>query len=153
MYQLHSTDTGQKLNVRIENQHALAIIAIILALSRGEIMQQESNYSGRAAEQHVRGMLHALGYDSVRVLNRDGPINLIAWKGRADILCIQVRRSRSFSKPEAYQENIRTLIHLARTGNLPGDLQLWLRTRRDWTRYAISPYGAMPIPLRWPNVQ
>ena len=121
--------------------------------SRGEIMKQESNYSGRTAEQHVRSMLHALGYDAVRVFSPASPLNLIAWKGRADILCIQVRRSRSFPSSEAYQENLRSLIHLARTGNLPGDLQLWLRTRKDWTRYAISPYGAMPIPLARQNVQ
>jgi len=97
-------------------------------------------------------MLDTLGYDSFRVLSPGSPINLIAWRGRTDILCIQVRRSRSFPSTEAYQENIRSLIHLARTGNLPGDLQLWLRTGRDWTRYAISPYGAMPIPLEGPHV-
>ncbi|MDD1730283.1 MAG: hypothetical protein LUQ50_14600 [Methanospirillum sp.] len=138
--------------MQIKERHVLAIIAIMPALSRGEIMQLESNYSGRAAEQHVRSMLHILGYDSVRVLSPGSPINLIAWKNRADILCIQVRLSRSFQGHEAYQEHIRSLIHLARTGNLPGDLQLWLRTRKDWTRYAISPYGAMPIPLERPHV-
>lgn len=110
-------------------------------------MHPESNYSGRTAEHHVRSMLESLGYDSFRVLCPGSPINLIAWKGRNDILCIQVRRSRSFPNTKAYQENIRSLINLARTGNLPGEVQLWLRTRRNWTRYSVSPYGAMPIPL------
>jgi hypothetical protein len=108
-------------------------------------MSLESNYSSRTAEHHVRGMLEQLGYDSLRVLHATYPIHLIAWKDRSPTLLIQVRRRRSFPSARAYQENLKELVRIAREGNLPGEIQLWMKTRRTWVRYAVSPYGAMPL--------
>lgn len=103
--------------------------------------------AGRAAEYEARDILQKAGYDVMRAAGSHGIFDLIAWKGRKDILLIQVKRTRSQVPASTYHQEIAKIAEAVGGDLLPGSAHLWVKTTRGWIRYLITSGGSVPV--RW----
>lgn len=99
---------------------------------------------GRTATHSARQILIRDGYEVIRNADPHGFVDLIAWKDRSDLLFVRVKSTRTAGVTAShYQNEIAHLVELI--ANLPGDLELWIKSHDLWSRYRILRGGAVAI--------
>jgi hypothetical protein len=102
-----------------------------------------TNLTSRAILFDATAELKRCGYHSVRIAGSSRLFDLIAWNSE-EFLFIAVRRTRTFGISN-YSSHVSRLSSLVRETILPGRVQFWLYTIKEWQRYQILPGGALLI--------
>ena len=102
--------------------------------------------NGRVAIHEAIAILQSAGYMTERVIGAHKQFDLIGWKKGGIILCLAIRSSLH-QRSSSYRDHIEKLTFMVRDGGVPGDgeIQLWVYRSPGWSRWKITPGGAIPV--------
>ncbi len=105
-------------------------------------MNVQQNYD-RIAHSLARQLLQDEGYLVEKITGGKTLFHLIAWKKEEEILFIRIRRSRKLGMIQ-FSEDILQLSELVKGKSVPGVVELWILSNRNWKKYRILAGGAVP---------
>lgn len=76
--------------------------------------------------------------------------DLIAWKGKEEMIFLLVKSSRSPVSIGSYRPEVRKLTSIVKSRSHPGEVQFWIKSWNEWLRYRIMPGGAVSIGGEFP---
>jgi hypothetical protein len=102
-----------------------------------------TNLTARTILFDAAAELDKNGYWSIRVAGSTRLFDLVAWN-KEETLFIAVRRTRS-GGISRFTHDVSLLASLVNEGPVPGIVQIWIYSSKEWQRYQILPGGALLI--------
>lgn len=102
-----------------------------------------TNLTARTILFNAAAELDKNGYRYIRVAGSSRLFDLVAWN-KEKILFIRVRRTRS-GGISRYPRDVSMLASLVNERSVPGIVQFWIYSSKEWQRYQILSGGALLI--------
>lgn len=98
----------------------------------------------RTASYTAKRLLLSRGF-SVMMAAGHELFDLVAWRGKDEMIFLLVKSSRSPVSIGSYRPEVRKLTSIVKENSHPGEIQFWIKSWNEWLRYRIMPGGAVSI--------